>query len=474
MEHDLNLFFLSLALFLHLLGILSALHAVMNSRTSQGAAAWSIGLISFPYVSLPLYWLFGIYQERTNVDLKILRANQVKVLLQDSSTAERPADDSEPRLGMFELISELPQCSGNEVNLLVDGATTFEAIFAAILKAKQYILVEFFIVEADELGNRLKDLLISQAKLGVKVHFLFDLMGCHKLPKSYLRELRAAGVAVLPFRVRERVNRFQINFRNHRKIVVVDGTVGFVGGHNVSVEYLGQNKKFGHWRDTHIRMTGPVVFLVQAAFVADWYLTTQTFLELNWQPRNSDTKKDGVRCVVVASTPLRRTDSAGLSFTQAIHMATERVWITTPYFIPDEKIAAALRLRAMAGVDVRVLIPNMADHTLVYLAAFSYLDDLKGSGVKIYRYNAGFLHQKVMLIDHDLASVGTANLDNRSFHLNFELMVFNHSEDFNRQVAAMLENDFNHAERVDGSEYEVKPFYFKLASRVSRMFSPIL
>jgi cardiolipin synthase len=304
------------------------------------------------------------------------------------------------------------------------------------------------------------------------VYFLYDEVGSHDLGRAYLDTLRSAGVAVYDFHTRKGPrNRFQINFRNHRKVVVVDGAVAWIGGHNVGDEYLGKDPKFGHWRDTHVRLAGPAVVAAQLSFVEDWYWAANTVPELHWDPRPS--AEDNVPVLIVPSGPADTLETAALMFTHALNSAGQRIWIASPYFVPDESVLMALQLAGLRGVDVRVLIPEKPDHLLVYLAAFSYFEDASRTGVRFYRYQSGFLHQKVMLVDDHVATVGTANFDNRSFRLNFEITAIVADDRFASEVARMLESDFAESRRMNPEDFSQRSWWFRLAVRLARLTSPI-
>jgi cardiolipin synthase len=371
-------------------------------------------------------------------------------------------------------MARVPLTSGNNVTLLVDGDATFTSIFDGIDAAEEYVLVQFYIVRDDELGRQLKSRLIARAQSGVRVLFLYDEIGSLGLPDSYLEGLRSANVEIFPFHSRKGSrNRFQLNFRNHRKTVVVDGRIAWIGGHNVGDEYLGRDPAFGRWRDTHIRVEGPAVIGAQLAFVEDWrWATDELPGGLNWTPHIA---ADGeAQVLVIASGPADEMETASLMYTQAIHSATRRIWIASPYFVPDDAIVQALQLAGLRGVDVRILIPEKADSTLVTLAAYSFFTQVKAAGVKIYRYQDGFLHEKVMLIDDNVATVGTANFDNRSFRLNFEITTVVFDADFAGNVERMFQNDFSASRIMEQDEYDKKPYWFKLAVRTARLAAPIL
>ena len=467
-----------LVVIFQILGITSAVHAVMSTRTPQGSIAWAVSLIAVPYVSVPAYWIFGRNKFNGYV---LARQNELELVngfiqqANEQIDAIIPAD--EWRAGALtgvEKMARIPLTGGNSVKLLVDGDATFASIFAGIESASEYILVQFYIVHDDELGRELKNRLIARAKDGVRILFLYDEVGSIGLPSSYSAELRAAGIEIFPFHSRKGSgNRFQLNFRNHRKTVVVDGRAAWIGGHNVGDEYMSRDTSFGHWRDTHMRVEGPAVIGAQLAFVEDWRWATDELLTgLTWTPRIS---ADGeALALVVASGPADEMETASLLYTQAINSASRRIWIASPYFVPDDAVVQALQLAGLRGVDVRILIPQKADSQLVTLAAYSFFNEISAAGVSFYRYQDGFLHEKVMLIDDNVATVGTANFDNRSFRLNFEITAIVADQEFAADVEQMFEDDFKKSRIMKPDEYDNKSYWFKLKVRTARLAAPVL
>ncbi len=458
----------------HCLGFLSVFSAIMNTRTSQGAIAWALALITLPYFALPLYWVFGrrhfqgYVKSRRVVDqeihdlvphLQITGAENVHAACDHSHTA-------------LERLARTHIMDGNDADLLIDGEATFASILEAIEDARDYILIQFFIVHDDGLGTRIQETLLRKAREGVRVYFLYDEIGSYHLPQHYVDTLRRGDVHITGFRTtRGPRNKFQINFRNHRKIVITDGTVGFIGGLNIGDEYLGKDPRFGRWRDTHVRVTGPAVQAIQLSFVEDWYWATRSNPDLTWVPRPSPTGNK--TALVISSGPSDPTETCGLFYVHCINTAQKRLWIASPYFVPDERIIGALNLAALRGVDVRIMLPEKPDHYLIYLASFYFINEVETSGIKFYRYSAGFMHQKVMLIDDNTASVGTANLDNRSFRLNFEITLLFLDTPFAKEIESMLLDDFRDCEEVPVGAYHTKPLWFRFGVRISRLLAPI-
>jgi len=461
--------------FCHLLGALTSIHAIMSVRTSQGAVAWAVSLNTFPYIAVPAYWVFGRSSFEGYVTLR--RADQAELTERQREIARavdafRPPAESVPQSAqLLEKLAMLPDTRGNHAELLIDGQATFDAIFAGIAGAKDYVLVQFYIIHDDGLGRRLKDALIAKARAGVRCYLLYDELGSHDLPERYLHDLRAEGVAVSTFNTRQgESNRFQINFRNHRKIVITDGLTAFVGGHNVGDEYLGLDPKVGPWRDTHVKVTGPAALAVQVSWLEDWHWATKTAPNLNWKPQGASNGDGTAFCL--PSGPADPFETCTLFFLHAIHTAKKRVWIASPYFVPDEQFISALQIAALRGVDVRILVPGRADNALVQLSGYTFLPDLEKAGVQTCRYSAGFLHEKALLVD-DVAGIGTANFDNRSFRLNFEITMLFSEPSFVQDVEKMFLADFARSTRAAAVEYAARPWWFRLAARTSRLMAPV-
>lgn len=466
-----------IAALLHLLGIIAAVHAVMTARTSQGAIAWALFLLLFPVVALPFYGLLGRGKFAGYVKARRAGDSQIdhiaRSLEKKMHLFRVREEESNPKYKALEELAEMPFTSHNDATLLINGSQAFPAMFAGMETAKDYIIVQFYIIRDDTLGRQLKELLARKAAEGVRVYVLYDEIGTYQLPRAYRRELANAGAVILPFRTSRGLrNRFQINFRNHRKIVIVDGHVAYVGGLNVGDEYMGRHKKFGPWRDTHVEVRGPVVQAIQFAFLEDWFWATGDVPELDWTPLPAPLENETALCL--ASDPSDMIETCGLFFMHAINSAQHRIWIASPYFVPDTALIYALQLAALRGVDVRIMLPQKPDHKMVYLAAFSYIAEAEPAGVKFYRYIPGFMHHKVILVDDDLAAVGTANFDNRSIRLNFELMLLFADKSFATTVSDMLEKDFGVCLQVRAADFAARPFWFHFSVRLARLLAPIL
>ncbi len=461
----------------YIAGIVLALHAALTARTPTGAVAWGVSLVTMPFIAVPAYAVLGRNQFEGMAVAFEQRYDEIESLVQGFRRSLDPwriAPGEVPSwYHAVRKLSDLEFVGGNDVELLVNGEATFASILEGLALAENYILFQFYMIHDDGLGRRVKSALKERARAGVQVLVLYDEVGSSGLPRSYVDDMRAAGIEVSAFRPTQGWrNRFQLNFRNHRKMVVVDGRVAWVGGHNVGDEYLGLDPEFSPWRDTHVRIEGPAALQVQLTIVADWYWATREIPELNWTARRS---ADGNQAVMILPTsPTGRLETASLFFVSALSAARERIWLSAPYFVPDEAVMKALQLAALRGVDVRIITTGKGDSMPVYLAAFHYMHQLRGLGIRFYAYHPGFLHEKVMLIDNQVSTVGTHNFDNRSFRLNFEVGSVIFDEAFAAEMVAMLEDDFAHARPIDVDSWDSQPLWWRIAVRLSRLAAPVL
>ncbi|MBC7979699.1 MAG: cardiolipin synthase [Armatimonadetes bacterium] len=462
----------------HIAGGLTSVEAIMQTRTPQGAVAWAISLNLFPYAAVPAYWIFGHTEFDSYQAVRRLNAEKfepIRMKIGKSIASSGLRDDPVDPLGkMLESLANFSFTKQNHTELLIDGEETFASMLQAIDGAEKYILFQTYILRHDTTARKFQRSLIAKARAGVKVRVLYDEIGSLGLDKKFVSELAAAGVEITPFSTNQRDGRkYQLNFRNHRKILVIDGKIGFSGGLNIGGEYLGKHEKLTPWRDTHMRVSGPAAMMLQLPFAEDWYWAAGVVPEdLDWTARPSD--ENGQSTVLCLPTgPADSMETCGLFFLAAINSAKERLWIATPYFVPDDQIISALKLAAMRGVDVRIIVPGINDSTLVYYSSASYLDEIQEAGIRAYRFQKGFLHQKTMLIDNEFSIVGSANMDNRSFRLNFEIILAVKDKDFATGMREMFETDFSNSTEIKPRELAKKPFSFRLASRVSRLLAPI-
>ena len=454
-----------------ILGVVLALNVVMQPRSSQGTIAWFIALIAIPVITVPLYAVFGRtrflgYTEALREAAASVGERVQQWLEQMNAMAATPRQGLEAIEALTRKLTNLPFLRANRVELLVDGAETYDNMISAIESAESYVLVQFYIVRDDAIGRRLRDALVAQARSGVRIFFLYDEIGCIKLPDAYLDVMRKQGIEVSGFKTTKgRSNRFQINFRNHRKLLVVDGSTGFIGGNNLGEEYL-------VYRDTHLRIDGPAAQPIQLSFLKDWYWATGEIARVSSEIMAAETSDQAV--AIVNTGPADSVAACSILFSSLVSNAHSRLWITSPYFVPNDAMVVALQAAALRGVDVRIILPDHADQVLVELASFTYYDDMLNNGVRLYRYREHFMHQKVILVDDSVAGIGTVNLDNRSLYLNFEATALVADADFIKQVEAMLIDDLDNSTPVENEHFDNKPLPFRVASQIARLASPLL
>ncbi len=470
----------AIALLVEAFAFYSAYHALRHVRTSQAAVAWAVGLATLSLLALPLYWIFARHRfegYREAIREVGERHQHSVTALQNELVTDKFARSTDQQTALERVadILDTPISSGNHFRLLIDGTAFFDALLDAIANANSYIYVSFYIIRDDEIGNRLANALIERVHAGVKVRILYDEVGCLRLSNSYVQRLTNAGADVRAFNTRQGwANRFQINFRNHRKLAVIDGTTAIVGGLNVGDEYLGEAAGLERWRDTGVRVDGPLTRKVQAVFAGDYYWAAREDLpEANWNLSRPRDKQAG-DAAVCATGPSDLRPRATMMFAAAAGAAKTRLWISTPYLVPDESSMVALHMAKSRGVDVRVLIPTAPDHWGVYMAGFHYEQEFAEADIPVFRYEAGFMHQKCVLVDDALALVGSTNLDNRSLYLNFELMIAIADRDFVSKVTSMLENDFSVATHSNAPDAPVRWWYERVGTAIARLFSPVL
>ncbi|WP_428688422.1 cardiolipin synthase [Roseibium sp.] len=451
-----------------------AVREVMNSRTSQGSVAWLLSLFFLPYLTVPLYFVFGwrSFADYAKIQTTLGRAERARRADELGLT-----DHAETRdWPVLSRVAGVPFLAGNTSSLLIDGDATFSAIKEAVAQAKDIVMFQFFAIHEDALGLEMADALIEKAREGISVYFLYDDVGSHSLSRDYLGRLKNAGVKVCGFNENHRflklLGPMRLNYRNHRKLVVTDYQTAFVGGHNVADQYVGRDNWFGHWRDTHVRVEGPAAVACALSFVEDWLWASGEQIDL---PQVTDIPMPGDESVLVMPTgPADKLEECAIAFVEAAARAKTRLWITTPYLVPSLDVQTALCAAAMRGVDVRILLPEKRDHWAVWLASHAYEDTLVQRGVKVYRYTDGFMHQKVTLLDNDLVSIGTVNFDNRSFQINFELTLWFTHERTIASVEEMLEADFKCAKLTWPDAFQSRSYVFRVLAQGARLLSPIL
>lgn len=379
---------------------------------------------------------------------------------------------------LFQSIDESFLSEDNQVEIFTTGITFFNRLLTDIEQAKQSIHIEFYTIYNDQIGNRLRTLLEQKAAAGVEVRVLYDSWGSMGVKKSFYDNLRKNGGFASPFLMtHSNFLDFRLNYRDHRKIVVIDGQIGYVGGFNVGDQYLGRLKKFGPWRDTHLRIQGGGVYSLQQCFLRDWNASVKPAERLthfkDYFP-SAALNKGQTAMQIVSSGPDAPLQAIKLGYLRLINAAQDHIWIQTPYLIPDDSVIDALRIAAHSGVDVRIMIPSMPDHAFVYRATQYYARALANEGVTIYSYQVGFLHAKTMTIDGKMAAVGSANLDFRSFQLNFEINAFLYDRQLVDELEQIFINDVRDSRVITPEMFDAQPLGLRFKQTFSRLLSPIL
>ncbi|MED3623124.1 cardiolipin synthase [Neobacillus thermocopriae] len=454
----------------------------LENRHPTQTITWLVVLGSFPLVGFIFYLLFGRnYRKERMFRKKYFLDKQAFLSIEGE---EDPRSDEKLRLmgehqgKLFKLAQKLgnsPISFDTATKVLTNGEETFQHIIAELKRARHHIHLEYYIVRHDQIGQEIKNILIEKASQGVKVRFMYDAVGSWQLSKSYINELKNAGIETVsfgPVRLPFLNNKF--NFRNHRKIIVIDGNIGFVGGLNIGDEYLGRNKEIGFWRDTHLMLRGEAVRTLQLIFLQDWYyMTNHSFLTAEYlSPQIDHESHGGVQ--LIAGGPDNEWSVIKNIFFSMISSARESVWIASPYFIPDEDIFSALKVAALSGIDVRLLVPNRPDKRIVFHASRSYFPELMAAGVKIFEYERGFMHSKIIIVDGELASIGTSNMDMRSFHLNFEVNAFLFRTKSTLKLVEEYLNDLKHSKQIDLETFQQRHIGYRLLESTARLLSPLL
>lgn len=458
---------------------------IKNTTPSKGLAYLLI-VVMFPVVGVLFYMSFGfnyrkskLYRKKIEIDFKTFPELDHQL----SSYSNNVLNKLETKLGNYFSLAKLFVdksliSDNNEVELLINGEEKFPEVLKSLQEAKNHIHIEYYIYENDEIGNQIATILIEKAKQGVKIRFIYDDFGSKSIRKGLVKKLQDAGIETYPFykiNIVQFANR--INYRNHRKIIVIDGVVGFIGGINVSDKYINPNTKKLFWRDTHLKITGTSVVNLQYIFLTDWNFCSDQNIGFSNPlfPQIEDYKTFGNKAVqIVSSGPDSDYQSTLYSLMQIIMLAKECLHITTPYFIPDKSFLDAIKIAALSGVKVKLLVPGISDTVIVNMTSQSHYRELLEAGIEVYRYNKGFVHAKTLVCDNKIATIGTVNLDNRSFDLNFEVNAVVFDEEIAKKLAQQFETDIIDSERLNLKEWKKRPPYIKMIEKILKLFSPLM
>lgn len=458
------------------------LTALKRKREPVSALAWILAIIFLPFLGALAFILFGNNHIHRPLKRKKRQRQRFHTLCATPSkcAATYPAgalsEYWSPLRELMTRLTNIPATSGNKVSLFYEGSDAYKAMYQAIDSAKKYIYLQSYIFQNDHVGKQFIECLTAKAKQGVKVRLLYDAIGSHKLPKSTLAPLTQAGGKAAPFLpINILRRRIQVNLRNHRKILVVDGKTGFVGGMNIGKEYLGEDPDLGYWRDTHLRIQGPAVSNLAYIFAEDWDFAAQESLDSGEESFADVSLSEGHALQIISGGPDQDVNAIREWYYTVAARARQRLWISTPYYIPDETMIDGLRMAANMGVDVRLLTQGQPpDQWIPYLAARYYWEEMLASGVRIWRYNKGMFHAKVILADGLLASVGTANFNIRSLHLDFEVNCLIYSPVLIAELENRFLQDLADSEEVRAEIFRKRSGWIHAAENACRLFSPVL
>jgi len=457
----------------------------LERRNVASTWAWLMVLLFLPVVGFVAYAMFGQNLSRRKL-YKLGKEAEERLMavidMQRSDFKRRKVPFRDPAMDRYRdmmymnlMSSSAVYTQDNEVHIFTDGDAKFGSLLCDIREAKHSIHLLYYIVKNDELGNMMLDALVEKAAEGVEVRFLYDQIGSHRLPPRFFQRLtEAGGQAAAFFPSKIPYFNIRVNYRNHRKMVIVDGKFGYIGGFNVGDEYVGRHPRLGYWRDTHLRIEGSAVLQMQVQFALDWNLATSepVTLDEHYFPASASHGIVGVQ--IVSSGPNFPIEHTRNVYLKMIHAAKESIYIQTPYFIPDESVLTALKMAILSGVDVRVMIPGKPDKHMVYWASYSYLGDLLALGMRCFLYDKGFLHAKTIVVDGEVASVGTANFDIRSFRLNFEVNAVLYDTETANRLRDIFEEDMLHCRELTHEAYRSRPKLEHIRESCIRLMSPIL
>ncbi len=460
-----------------------AVMIIYEKRDPAKTSTWVLLLIALPILGLLLYIFFGqnrrkekLFSRKEIQDIEQIEYLSHKQVIRFSNKTEVHSRLNE-HISIITLLlnnSKALLTERNEVNIFQDGNNAFDSIIDALYSAISSIHIEFYIINNDKLGNRIKNILITKAKEGVKVRVLFDDVGSWSLPKKFVRELRNAGVDIYPFmEVRFPLLTSRVNYRNHRKIVVVDGRVGYLGGMNIADRYIEGTRRLGQWYDTMLRIEGEAVHSLQVIFLIDWYFVTGCIVKEReiYFPKPTITSFHPIQ--VITSGPDSDWASIMQAFFHAITRAKNHIYISTPYFIPNESILTALKTASLSGIDVRLILPGKSDTTIVYWCSLSYVSELLEAGIKVYLYHNGFNHSKIMMIDSNVAMVGSANMDIRSFEDNFEVAAFIYDSQITLQLEKNFLSNLAKSQTITSQSWSKRPLKNSYKEALARLISPL-
>ncbi|MGE7765662.1 cardiolipin synthase [Peribacillus sp. NPDC096540] len=471
-----KLFFIGLYVFVMFITIYSLM---LENRFAHDTLLWMYVLLFFPVFGYVFYLFSGqlylkghLFQSKRKKDREECKSLVTHVSSPDLTFLN---NHQKSFAAFSKNATETTISTASKTEVLKNGNETFSEIIKQLKKAEKFIHIEYYIFRSDRLGTEIIDILIEKAKKGVEVLFIFDAAGSLSLSNNEVKRMKKAGVKAFPFSpLKHGFFNQKFNFRNHRKIIIIDGKVGFVGGLNIGEEYLGRNKNIGFWRDTHMVLEGEAVYMLHTVFLLDWeYVSGEDVLEERPEINTRVENGDGA-VQVVASGPDTQQGIMSDFYYSLLTCATKSIWIASPYFVPNQAIKAAIKHAAIKGIQVRLMVPAVNDGFLTQYGSRSYFGELHQFGVEVYLYKKGFLHQKLIIVDGDIASIGTANMDMRSFQLNFEVNVFLMGSSSINDLVTHYQEDMKDSEKLDPVSYNNRGLLERSKESFARLFSNVL
>ncbi|MBU1086920.1 MAG: cardiolipin synthase [Candidatus Omnitrophica bacterium] len=467
--------------------LVTIVYLLLDNRETSATFAWIFILITFPVLGLIVYLLIGRsrrkshkYKKYQQQERRSLNLGMETYIYQQQENIKRLSSqaDFSTRRKLFELLyrnSNSLLTTNNSIQFFYAGKDKFDALLEDLNNAKQFIHMEYFIWRNDTLTERIKDILINKSRQGVEVRILFDIIGSFRLKKEYIKQMRKNGIKIYPYdNPHSFITVHSLNYRNHRKIAIIDGLIAYTGGMNMGQEYVDGGKRFTAWRDTHMRIVGDAVCLLQSIFVASWQNTTnEKLVGARYFPRAKEVKSF-IPVQITTSGPDAEWSSIEQLYFGLITSAQESIDIQSPYFIPSESIYKALLSAALSGIKVKLIVTGKPDNLLPYWAAFSFFGALLKAGVKIYHYQTGFMHAKAIIVDNEICSVGTANMDIRSFQLNYEVNMLIYDRTLAHDLSTHFDFDVTGCRELTFEEYySIKPLK-KFRNSLARLFAPLM
>ena len=471
-----SVFSTAVSLLFFLTVVVTVMVVILDNRNPFKTLVWVLVLIFLPVVGLILYFFFGQDTRKEKLISKkgFERLSKYPMMeFQEQESFPISKLESHSVVRFFLRINKALPFEGNGMDICSDGYTMIQSLLKAIDRAKHHIHIQFYIFEDDAVGRLVRDALMDKAREGIEIRVLYDDVGCWKVPHAFYDEMREVGIETRSF-LKVRFPRFtsKVNYRNHRKMVIVDGEIGFIGGMNIAERYL-KGVSWGVWKDVMIRIEGKAVYGLQTSFLVDWYATDHSLITSSrYFPKMEDKGRSLIQ--IVTSDPVGKWKDIMQGLLLVIASARKYIYIQTPYLLPTESILVALKTAALAGVDVRIMIPERSDSRLVHWGTKSYLAELMEAGVKIYCYQKGFLHSKLVVSDDSLATVGSTNMDFRSFEHNFEVNAFMYDRISVLMLKDVFLSDQKDARLIQQKAWRVRPWSQKVKESIIRLLAPLL